>query len=1283
MMPQEWEEVKDLFCAALLKPAEMREEFLSSACSSRTIRTEVIALLEQHDKAGNFLAEPAWAELSGLALPQFEAVRFSGTSRFVVQERLGEGTFGTVYRVLDLERNAMVALKILRQVDAGHLSRFKHEFRSLVDLVHPNLVQLYELFGDDQVWFFTMELVEGVDFLSYTRPQGVIHSWDRIRDVMAQLTFGVQALHSSARLHRDLKPSNVLVSNNGQVLILDFGLVKELETVSVEQSVALIGSPAYMAPEQVSRGSITAAVDWYAVGVMLYRAITGVLPFQGDWKEMMHQKQTEDAPDPVSANPDAPMDLNDLCHDLLQRTPELRPDGPSILNRLRRETAATPSKAQTHFVGRSEELMLLEQRFRALDSGGRQVVLLRGRSGIGKTTLIGEFLGRVLLNWPGTVILRGRCRDSESVPYKALDSVADQLVQYLRALPKSSATALLPRHPTSLARMFPCFRELEILSQFPERADSLIDDQEIRRRAFAAFCETLERITDRQPVIISIDDLQWCDLDSVALLANLVIPLHAPRLMLILTFRSEDTDISIPLRLLQSFRGRLTNLECWTEIELAGLGAVEGSDLLRQLDTNLDLAEEQLREMVEESRGSPLFLQELLRATLEDAKSNGSGVPTARVSTAEMILRRINSLSPVARQLSEALAVAVEPLSRMALYRTVNAPDAVLARQISLLVRENLVRVMGGLQVANLEPFHDQVREALLAALPPSELKSWHVRLAQTLEAEGTPDPQKLLRHYQGAGNVEAAYRSAFAAAKIAEKALAFDRAASFYSDAIETGEADSKDLAILHGRRAEALAKAGRGREAASDYQAAAGWPEYNDAFEMHRLAAQQLMRSGHLDEGVEAFTGLLRSVGFWMPVTPLQSIVAMLAIRTFIRLRGLRWREKRETDLPATTIRNLDLLWSGASVFSIVNPVFGTYLQARHLLGALRAGEPHRLALSVGRGVSHEALGGVPYYETGRKLLNLAERIASELQDSYLSGAISIEWMMLDFLCGRVEDGIEHSRQAIQMQRELGTEQTWEGSTAKLGFIWFLGWGGRIREMSNLVPGILEEARSRGDVYTFVIIRCAALTHLVDLAADSPDRALEEIRHALGQWSQMRYDSPHLCAAFAAVECELYVGRVDAARKSVLTDWSAMKRSLLCRKCQTFRIMLFYTRARTALASWIERQDDRSLIEETESYIRLLKAERSPLSAALGDALQSSVETHRGNVSKAIALLTKADEVLRQHEFRLLAAAVSRRHGELEGEGGSPRIKAADAFMRSENIMRPDRMTFMIIPA
>jgi hypothetical protein len=266
--------------------------------------------------------------------------------------------------------------------------------------------------------------------------------------------------------------------------------------------------------------------------------------------------------------------------------------------------------------------------------------------------------------------------------------------------------------------------------------------------------------------------------------------------------------------------------------------------------------------------------------------------------------------------------------------------------------------------------------------------------------------------------------------------------------------------------------------------------------------------------------------------------------------------------------------------------------------------------------------------------------------------------------------------------MLRGLGTEVSWESSTAKMLLIWFLGWGGRIREVSDQVPGILDEARSRGDVYTLVMIRSCAPAHLADLAADNPDRAIEETSQALAQWSQARYDLPHFSAAFGGVECELYAGRFEQARNRVLREWPAMKRSLLSRRCQTFRIMMYYMRGRTALATWTQQRDDRILFREIEHYASLLTNARSPWGAALGDALRSSVEFGRGRLHEAIFLLDRAEAMLRKQDFRLLAAAVSRRRGELEGQSGSARIEAADAFMRSENILRPDRMKSMILP-
>ncbi len=261
----------------------------------------------------------------------------------------------------------------------------------------------------------------------------------------------MQWLHSSGRLHRDLKPSNVLVKADGQVVILDFGLVTELESNSAKGS-QLVGSPIYMAPEQAANDHVSEAADWYAVGVILYKAITGRFPFAGSWSEVLARKQNEAAPSCRGFSIDRPEDLEEICQALLQRDPALRANGIDLLLKQGARIAIPTSQMQEQFVGRRTELNLLHERYAAMSDGNRQIVLLEGRSGIGKTSLLSGFLNELQREHPSTVILRGRCRESESLPYKALDPIADALVAYLRSLPTALAADLLPTHSELLRR---------------------------------------------------------------------------------------------------------------------------------------------------------------------------------------------------------------------------------------------------------------------------------------------------------------------------------------------------------------------------------------------------------------------------------------------------------------------------------------------------------------------------------------------------------------------------------------------------------------------------------------------------------------------------------------------------------------------------------------------------------------------------------------------------------------------------------------------------------------
>ena len=509
MDAERWQRARAICRSALTVEVGSRSGYVSRECEDDSeMRREVESLITIATAETARMAEPA----DGARFPE---PYFGGNERFAVQRRLGSGGFGVVYQVYDRERGAVVALKVLQRSEAGPLLQFKQEFRVLGDMWHPNLVGLYELLYEEGRWFFTMELVEGVNFLSYVRSLG--DDFDGLRRAMRQLANGISAVHAYGKLHCDLKPGNVLVDASGRLVILDFGLVTDA-AATAGRGVGF-GTPGYMSPEQ------QAGLAGFSGKRLVQRrsdAVSGAhrkpaVRGSSAWAKYLATVE----PSSIAAlRPNAPSDLCELAAALLQPNPLLRPMASQVLRRwgCRRMNRTEPRGSNRRLSSGAKANLRRCMPLSARATAERPTtIFIHGPSGVGKSAVTRHFLNEVRA-FHTHIVVESRCHERESVPYKALDSLVDSLHRYLTSLPVTERAQFIPSDFFALMRLFPV---LENVAGTPGRVE-IASPAELRLRGFQALRELLERLATRRPVVLLIDDLQWGDMDSAPFLLDLV-----------------------------------------------------------------------------------------------------------------------------------------------------------------------------------------------------------------------------------------------------------------------------------------------------------------------------------------------------------------------------------------------------------------------------------------------------------------------------------------------------------------------------------------------------------------------------------------------------------------------------------------------------------------------------------------------------------------------------------------------------------------------------------------
>lgn len=1212
--PEHWARVKAAFSFALENGATGARQAVQEFCAGdAALLAEVGPLIDAHfelekrRQGENVLA----SFRTGILV----------ADRFMVIGHIGSGGFGEVYRVVDSVSGSELALKVLRQATPSALANFKREFRTLADIRHPNLVALEELMCHDGQWMFTMECVDGANLLAFINRAPRHERVQLVRSCLAQLADALQALHQRGVLHCDLKPPNVLVTASGRVVVLDFGLVLAREWASEPRTWA--GTPDYMSPEQARGDSLDPSSDWYSLGVMLYQAFAGRLPFEGGMIDVLQQRQVSSPPPLTDLAPDTPPDLNALCMRLLERSPADRLGYSEITTAL---TRARPLKAfadpEPILVGRENELRLLLQAYDR-SANGPVVVQLRGPSGIGKSEFLRTALSAVRKRNPSTVVLPGRCYSSESVPYKGVDEVVDHLSRYLRRLSAEHLEQLLPRNFGVLERMFPSLKteaHRVVITAVP------LDAAESRLRAFAALRELLGRLAERERIVVVIDDFQWGGMDSAALLRDLVFATDAPSLLLIIAHRSDDLSPAaslLPTRGPDGHRSRTEGIE----IDLEPLRPVDIEQIVMMTPISAFLGPGTVERIAQESNGNPFLVHEILRWIRQE---NEAAHPVVHDFTAiEAIGTRLDSLSAEERMLLEIVAIAGRPTAEAVLHRLPGMRD--VRRIQAATAHRRLTRLRTTEGVDEVEVYHDRIRAAVVEKLDPAARRHRHQMLAEALENAGVNDPERLAIHFAAGADAERACAYALQAAQRATAALAFNNAATFYSLAIGTGRLQDQALIVHRSALAGALANAGRGLEASRQYLLAADMTVGRERIRLVSDAAGQMMRCGEVRKGIMLLNELLESMGLNSPASRRLLIwrIALWRIQIWLRGAGARGHESR--NLNDDDRLRLDLLWTGAMGFGSLDVVKSAEFAARHLLLALKTKDSYHMALGL---AAHAAHAGTE--QGSRTLLERAAKRATDDEMPHAEAFITLVRASLAYLNGKWAEASELADTAAADLRSRCSNVAWELTFANvIGFIarTALGeWAENRRRLATLI----RDAESRGDINATHSVRVLGCCYALELAADRPEVALQRLNEDLQTWPNDQYDLHRCNALLAKIDIDLYAGRPADAWRSIEQEWPRLEASFFLRSPPTY-VFSLHGRARAALAyagdSMIDSRLRGRLLTRVASDTAALRRRGPQWCEGLVALLRSGLATFEEDWPRVRRELTDA--------FRLLDAA------------------------------------------
>jgi len=1212
-------------------------------------------------------------------------------SRYKIISLLGRGATSLVYKAFDVDKNLNVALKSIRFPEFDDIYRVKQEFRFFRDFYHQNLVSLYDLYVEDEICFYTMEFIDGLDFVSFVRSRD-----GALRSCLGQLVDGLAALHEAARLHRDLKPSNILIESGGRTVLLDFGLSTEARPQDsvVSQALLYAGTPAYMAPEQLSGGLASQSSDLYGLGVVLYQALTGRRPYPDLPPVGLYEAQKTQPAPPQVLDPDIPKDLGTLALALLSFDPRDRPP----LAEVKRVTRASPALPGGHaprsvpdrfsqpFVGREAELARLEAAFARTLAGDRVAVHVSGVSGVGKTTLIERFLADAR-DRHGALVLRSRCHHQESVRFNAVDGVIDTLSRYLMVESAEQLSQLAPKDLPALVTMFPVLGRVPFAFREFDQDSIANDPQIIVRQALGALRELLHRIAARRPLIVWIDDLQWSDASSLPHLREIAIAGGGKPILSVFSYRTEDLQ---PDSVAAALERTAADTDLQTEhvvVEPLDVSAV-GVLVQSLLGEGAEADPAWISEVAHQSAGLPFFVLEL--TAYRRQWLGGRAAAFGEINAAGVLDQRLRSLPTLQRAVLEIVSVAGAPLSEETLVRIV-ARESASGREIYHLLKQNLLRKGDVNGRPAVETYHDRIRVSVLDALDSPTRRLRHREIAEEMARAAELDYPLLVEHFLGAGEPVLAADHAILAGRRAGERLAFDQAAEFLllASRLRDPGGDDRTLTI---ELADALAAAGRSAEAGELFLRAARSNQSDPlavaAYESR--AAQQFLYSGRLTAGRNVYLKLFNDLGIPFPTTARAARRMSIGNRVFfiVGLRRLKVRSAKES--PAQALMRVDTLWAASKGFLMLDYLVGDAMFSRYMREAAALGERSRvlraLAMeaavlaNIGRGWS---------IRRSDALLRRAEDLGRGSIDPYDRVVLRTVQCSISWFRGQWRDAAELAREAVELHRRDCVRYDFEVPIALSYRVSAMVMQGAIKQAKAETLEAIDDALRRGDIFVSRLFKSGYWTY-IGLAGDDPDAVIADSGALLQDVASDRFTLLHWSYFNAMVNALVYAGRPWDALSLVEQQWPLI-RATGFQKLACIGAHLREIRARALLKAAAAGAPPKCLEHWTRD--RLLRfaeadaqwiAQTDALShaAATTAAIRSGIAALEGDRDRRRVQLQAARQGFRQSGMMLHRAAAELQLAALAAAGTGHSLQAAGLeAMSVEGVKQPHRMSAFLM--